>query len=423
MLFYFKKNKNPNASPRIQLTSLNKELHSLRNNSIDFAEKWRNSYIKFTSKLQLSGTSASFWAENENDPQLYECLNEISIYLTDFETQSKSWLSYQKQWIILLKELSEKEMNYINKEKEYFKILNKLHEITKQIRNYDQEEENKLKNNKIVLKKNNNDGRNSHHEKFSRDIKEEIQEEINKRREGEGEKEKEEEEKSIIIRQVKPVKIDNTKTPSKEDLNPDRNKLNKNKFKKSKQNKNINENNKTKNDEVFNKSIRQKNSYHHLIHLQHKLKKEFLRYFNENQKQLDTIYLIKELKIPTILYKLIQEYSKLWNKFLYTYGKLNGTFQKLQSLSSDKITPNKNTVQKLNLNFDEYDKVMLILEKENDYVKQYHPTKAQHDHLKSWIRNQGKWIRVLEEVFQHQKNHIQFVSKWLHESYKLYILK
>jgi len=63
MLFYFKRNKNPNSSPRIQLTSLNKELQSLRNNSIDFAVKWRNSYIKFTNKLQLSGTSASFWAE------------------------------------------------------------------------------------------------------------------------------------------------------------------------------------------------------------------------------------------------------------------------------------------------------------------------------------------------------------------------
>jgi len=63
MLFYFKKNKNPNSSPRLQLTSLNKELYSLRNNSIDFAEKWRNSFIKFTSKIQTTGSSASFWAE------------------------------------------------------------------------------------------------------------------------------------------------------------------------------------------------------------------------------------------------------------------------------------------------------------------------------------------------------------------------
>jgi len=54
MLFYFKKNKNPNSSPRLQLTSLNKELYTLRNNTINFTEKWRNTIIKFTSKIQTT---------------------------------------------------------------------------------------------------------------------------------------------------------------------------------------------------------------------------------------------------------------------------------------------------------------------------------------------------------------------------------
>jgi hypothetical protein len=172
MFFYFKRNKNPKSTPRLQFTNLNKELYSLRKSSIDYAVKWRNSYIKFTTKIQTTGSSASFWAENENDKLLSESLNEISIYLTDFETQSKSWLSCQKNWIELLKELSVKETDYINREKDYFKLLCKLHDITKQIRNFNQESQNndEIKNqnkDKDKINENNNNNNNNNKKEFN----------------------------------------------------------------------------------------------------------------------------------------------------------------------------------------------------------------------------------------------------------------
>jgi len=61
----------------------------------------------------------------------------------------------------------------------------------------------------------------------------------------------------------------------------------------------------------------------------------------------------------------------------------------------------------------------MLLGEEYDKVKQNYPAKSQLDNLKNWMKEQGKWIRALEETFQYQKSHIQFVSKWLHESYKV----
>ncbi|ORY87234.1 hypothetical protein LY90DRAFT_498491 [Neocallimastix californiae] len=256
MLFYFKKNKNPNSSPRLQLTSLNKELYSLRNNSIDFAEKWRNSFIKFTSKIQTTGSSASFWAENENDKVLYESLNEISIYLTDFETQSKSWLSCQKNWIELLKELSENETNYIDKEKEYFKILSKLHDITTQIRNYDQESQD-----------NNNKDR-------------------EKNKEGEqGERNNLNKEEQLPKQESKKMKsslLSLGRKEKKKVLSHERNKTDHNKEEKKKEGK---------------------------------------------------------LKIPSTLYKLIQESSKMWNQYMKTYSKLEESLCKLKIMKIWRTRP------------------------------------------------------------------------------------
>ena len=264
----------------------------------------------------------------------------------------------------LLKELSEKESNYINKEKEYFKILTKLHDVTKQIRNYDhesQEDINSKSKNKNNNKKENNEGE--------------------KKEEEEG-KEEEDNEKSIIIHPVKPENNKNSKEELKEEKNKNKSRKKRNRKNKNDKNNdnnnndndndNDNDNNNDNNDNdntsnnnknedtTIHKGIRQKYSYQHLLHYQQKLKKEFLRHFNDNQKQLDTIYHIKELKIPSTLYKLIQESSKMWTKFLSTYRKLEASLQKLQQSSEsetedDTTINNKTSIHKLNLNFDEHE--------------------------------------------------------------------
>ncbi|OUM57479.1 hypothetical protein PIROE2DRAFT_17530, partial [Piromyces sp. E2] len=295
--------------------------------------------------------------------------------------------------ILKHKDLSEKEMNYVNKEKEYFKILSKLHDITQQIRNYDHQEVPEDTKSKSKSKNSSNG---------SGGGSDDSSKEKEKEKEEEKEEEEEEEDKSIIIHHVKP--INSTLNLIKQEINEDKtNNKSKNKSK-NKGNKKIdnddnnNNNNSNSNSGSSNnssssssgnehvkdtppstitttttttsssslpssisnsKKIRQKYSYQHLLHLQQKLKKEFLRYFNDNQKQLDNIYLIKELKIPSTLYKLIQESHKMWTKFLNTYRKLEMSLQKLEESTREEdltLDNTKNAIHKLNLNYEEHDK-------------------------------------------------------------------
>jgi len=59
------------------------------------------------------------------------------------------------------------------------------------------------------------------------------------------------------------------------------------------------------------------------------------------------------------------------------------------------------------------------MNKEAEYVKKISPMKTQLENIKTWMKNSEKWIKLLEETFNYQKSHIQFVSKWLHEAYKV----
>jgi len=258
-----------------------------------------------------------------------------------------------------LKELSENETNYINKEKEYFKILSKLHEVTKQLRNFNNNHNHNNSNNNNYIKNQEIQDRSPDHDDqrqmlYSKNDEEKEEKEVMTEKANDEEKEKEdiEEEEIEIDNDIIIKRINKSRSTDTQ--------ITKNKTKKKEKNSsssNNNNNNNNNNSNNNNKSSRNKNSYSHLVNVQHKLKKEFLKHFNDNQKQLDNIYLIKELKIPTTLYKLIQESSKMWKSFLNTYTKLEESIKKLKdSEPLEEMNLNKNSINKLDLNFDNREK-------------------------------------------------------------------
>ncbi len=269
-----------------------------------------------------------------------------------------------------MKELSENETRYINKEKEYFKILSKLHEVTKQIRNYN----NNSNNNKSRRVHNKSQGQGREEGKddqrqssFLR--RNEEKEDVQQIRMGDEDSEIIEEEEIEIDNDIIIKRLNKKSSYSK--LSSLDSQSTKSKGKRKENSRHSNKSNNNENDDKeaeeeeeeyrHNRSHRNKNMCQHLMNVRHKLKKEFLKHFNDNQKQLDNIYLIKELKIPTTLYKLIQESSKMWNSFLNTYAKLEESIDKLKK--SDPLAEmslNKSSINKLNLNLDNRDEVIFF---------------------------------------------------------------
>ena len=270
-----------------------------------------------------------------------------------------------------MKELSEHETRYINKEKEYFRILSKLHDVTQQLRNFSSGKESSHPHGKSHRLKN--------HHKRQEEEEGRNEQRLLKQKGEKGEEETEgieEEEEEIEIENGIVIKRLNKKSSqSRTSLSESQRSRSKRKRKENngveeeeaneegeendddddEKEKENNEDNKTV-AQNQSRSLRTKNSYQHLMHVRHKLKKEFLKHFNDNQKQLDHIYLIKELKIPTTLYKLIQESSKMWKSFLNTYRKLEESIEKMKSSEPlEEMNFNKRTLKKLNLKLDNRD--------------------------------------------------------------------